>query len=154
SGNPQNEDQLLIIDPPADVSQRFRLGNQVAALYTSEVELSTIPMLQTVAGGIAHLRIGEHFLDVYSQQHGAVIHLPALGLICGGEFGSDSTVPRLAPASDGSDELETLRLLARLVKQSRLAFYIPHIGAESSDKIVVMERLASDVAYLHALRRA
>jgi len=154
TGKTQSEDQLLIIDPPSDVSQRFRLGNQVAALFTAEPEGSSVPLLQTVAGGIAHLRIGDHFLDIYSQSHGAIVHLPALGIICGGEFGSDCTVPRLAPGSDGSDELESLRLLARLAKQHRLAFYIPHTGDETSDKVVVMERLAEEVAYLHALRRA
>jgi hypothetical protein len=154
SGGSQSEDQLLIIDPPIDLSQRFRLGGQVAALFTGEVEPTTIPLVQTVAGGIAHLRIGNHFLDIYSQKHGSIVHLPALGILLGGEFGSDSTVPRLAAGSDGSEELETLRLLARLVKQSRLSLYLPHVGTESSDKVVVMERLAGDVAYLHALRRA
>jgi hypothetical protein len=147
------DDQLLIIDPPAGINERFRLGNQVAALFTGEAEPTPIALLQTQAGGIAHLRIGDHFLDVYSQQHGAIVHLPALGILCGGNFGSDGTVPRLAADSDGSDELETLRLLARLVKQHRLALYIPHIGTETADQVVVMERLAADVAYLHTLSR-
>jgi hypothetical protein len=110
-------------------------------------------LLQTQAGGVAHVRIGDHFLDLYSQRHATIVHLPALGILCGGEFGSDSTVPRLAAGSDGSNELETLRLLARLVKQHRLSLYIPHIGAELSDKVTIMERLAADVAYLHGLRR-
>ncbi len=147
------DDQLLIIDPPADLNQRFRLGNQVAALFTGAPEPTSLALLQTEPGGVAHLRIGEHFLDVYSQQHGAVVHLPALGVICGGNFGSDSTVPQLATGSDGSDELDTLRLLARLVKQHRLAFYIPRTGTELTDKVGVMERLAVDVGYLHGLRR-
>lgn len=153
SSNAPNEDQLLIIDPPADLSQRFNLGNQVAALFTGTTESNSIALLQTVPGGIAHVRIGEHFLDIYSQHHGAVIHLPALGIICGGDFGSDSTVPRLAPTSDGNEELETLRLLARLVKQHKLALYIPRVGNESADKMAVIERLAGDVGYLHGLRR-
>jgi hypothetical protein len=152
-GGAGSEGQLLIIDPPADANRRFRLGNQVAALFTGPREAPSIPLLQTQAGGVAHVRIGDHFLDLYSQRHGVIVHLPALGIICGGEFGSDSTVPRLTDGSDGSDELESLRLLARLVKQHRLSLYIPHIGAELSDKVTVMERLAADVAYLHALQR-
>ena len=151
--NASSEDQLLIIDPPADISQRFRLGNQVAALFTGTPEPTTVALMQTVPGGVAHLRIGDHFLDIYSQLHSAIVHLPALGIICGGNYASDSTMPRLADGSDGSDELDTLRLLARLVKQHRLALYIPRIGAEIADKIVVMGKLAADVGYLHALRR-
>jgi hypothetical protein len=153
SDNAPSDDQLLIIDPPADINQRFRLGSKVATLFTGTPEATPIALLQTVPGGVAHIRIGDHFLDIYSQGFGAVVHLPALGIICGGDFASDSTVPRLASASDGSDELETLRLLARLVKQHRLSLYIPRIGAEITDKVVVMERLAGDVAYLHGLRR-
>ena len=152
SGLP-SDDQLLIIDPPADINQRFKLGTQTAALFTGAPTATSIALLQTVPGGVAHLRIGEHFLDVYSQRYGAVVHLPALGVICGGEFGSDQTVPRLAAASDGSDELETLRLLARLLKQHRLAFYIPRIGSEMSDKFAVMGKLAEDVGYINNLRR-
>ena len=152
TGGAPTDDQLLIIDPPADLNQRFKLGSQVAALYTGTPQPTSVPLMQTVAGGVAHLRIGEHFLDVYSQQQGAVVHLPALGIICGGTFGSDSIVPQLAPNSDGSDELETLRLLARLIKH-KMALYIPHIGGETADKMVIMERLATDVAYIHALRR-
>jgi hypothetical protein len=148
-----NDDQLLIIDPPADISQRFKLGNQTAALFTGAPEATPIALLQTVPGGVAHLRVGEHFLDVYSQRYGAVVHLPALGVICGGEFGSDQTVPRLAATSDGSDELETLRLLARLLKQHRLAFYISRVGSEMTDKYAVMEKLAGDVGYINNLRR-
>jgi hypothetical protein len=143
----------LIIDPPTDITQRFRLGSQVAALFTGMPEPTPLALLQTVPGGLAHIRIGDHFLDVYSQGEGAVIHMPALGIICGGDFGSDVGVPSLASNSEGSDELDTLRLLARLVKQHRLALYLPHYGSEIKDKVVVMERLAADVAYLHALRR-
>lgn len=146
-------EQLLIINPPADLSQRFRLGDQVAVLFTGEAQPTTQPQVKTEAGGVAHLRIGDHFLDIYSQHYSAVVHLPALGIIYGGGFGSDSMLPSLAPTSDGSDELDTLRLLARLVKQHRLALYIPTVGNETPEKVVVMERLAADVAYLHALRR-
>jgi hypothetical protein len=144
AGNAPNDEQLLVIDPPADISRRFRLGNQVAALFTAMPESSAIPLLQTIPGGVAHLRIGDHFLDIYSQQQSALVHLPALGIICGGDFGSDVTVPRLTSGSDGSDELETLRLLARLVKQHRLSLYIPRTGSESADKMLLMERLAGD----------
>ncbi len=148
-----SDDELLIIDPPADINQRFKLGTQVAALFTSTPETSSIPLLQTVPGGVAHVRIGDHFLDIYSQQHSAVVHLPALGIFCGGDYGSDSIVPRIAAGSDGSDELETLRLLARLIKQHRVSLYIPRTGNQLTDKMSVMEKLAGDVAYIHGLRR-
>ena len=59
----------------------------------------------------------------------------------------------LAPGSDGTEELETLRLLARLVKERERLLYIPRTGSLSEDKVTVMTRLAEDVAYLHGLRR-
>ncbi len=146
-------DQLLLIDPPLDIRQRFKLEGDLAVLFTGKTEEVGLPALQTAAGGVAHIRIGEHFLDVYTQRQGAIVHLPALGILCGGHFGSDAILPPIAPGSDGSEELETLRLLARLVKQSRLQLYIPRIGALSSTPTEVMMRLAADVAYLHSLRR-
>jgi len=85
----------------------------------------------------AHIRIGEHFLDIYSGLENNVAHLPAVGVLCGGGFGSDALPPAIAIGSDGGHELDTLRLLARLVKQSRIQLFI----------------LADDVAYLHGLRR-
>jgi len=146
-------DQLLLIDPPADVRQRFKLDGDVAVLFTGAPQDVGLPQVQTVAGGVAHLRVGEHFLDIYTQSQSAVIYLPALGLLCGGSFGSDATLPILAAGSDGSEELDTLRLLARLVKQSRFQLYIPQIGALSHVQTEVMARLAQDVGYLHTLRR-
>jgi len=146
-------DQLLIIDPPADLATRFKIGSQTAALFTGPPQPTTVPLVHTVPGGVAHIRMGDHFLDVYSHAGGAVIHLPPLGIICSGGFGSDVTVPVLAPDSDGSGELDTLRLLARLLKQHKLALLIPHAGTWLEDKLAVMERFAADVAYFHGLRR-
>jgi len=146
-------DQLLLIDPPADVRQRFKLEGDLAVLFTGKAEEVGLPALQTAAGGVAHIRIGEHFLDIYTQRQGAIVHLPALGILCGGHFGSDASLPQIAPGSDGNEELDTLRLLARLIKQSRLQLYIPRIGALCSTPTEVMMRLAADVAYLHGLRR-
>ncbi len=146
-------DQLLIIDPPADVGQRFTLEGNVAVLFTGAAQEVGLPQLQTLAGGIAHIRIGEHFLDIYTRQQGAVVHLPALGILCGGSFGSDSALPQLAANSTGQEEVETLRLLARLLKQSRLQLYIPQVGMVSNSQSEVMMRLAQDVAYLHNLQR-
>jgi len=146
-------EQLLLIDPPPDVRQRFKLEGDVAVLATGAPLDVGLPQLQTVAGGVAHLRVGEHFLDIYTQSQGAVVHLPALGILCGGLFGSDAALPRLASGSTGDEELDTLRLLARLVKQSRLQLYIPQRGALSSNQTEIMQRLAQDVAYLHTLRR-
>ena len=150
---PTGEDQLLLIDPPADVSARFRLEGQVAATFTAEPVPVDVPLVQTLAGGVAHLRIGEHFVDLYSQTQSAVVHLPAVGILCSGWFGSDATVPLLAPGSDGDDELETLRLLARLVKERRLQMLIPRVGSLATETPSAMRLLAEDVAYLHGLRR-
>ncbi|HMN29505.1 MAG TPA: hypothetical protein PKE45_15250, partial [Caldilineaceae bacterium] len=92
-------------------------------------------------------------LDLYSQRIGTIVHLPGLGILCGGVFGSDALLPQLAPGSDGSEELDALRLLARLVKGSRLQVYIPKWGSLAENGAEVLRRLANDVAYLHNLRR-
>lgn len=147
------QEQLLLIDPPADVAERFRLPAQTAILFTGEPTAVGLSFLETKPGGVAHLRIGEHFLDLYSQVGSAVVYLPALGIVCGGSFGSDAILPAVAPGSTGDQELATLRLLAQLVKQRRFQLYIPHIGALSRSPVEMMERLAADVAYLHGLRR-
>jgi len=146
-------DQLLIVDPPADVTTRFRLAGDVAVLFTGAVIDVDLPLVQTIAGGVAHIRIGAHFLDVYVQPAGTVVYLPATGVVLGGGLGSDVAPPRLAPGSDGSDELETLRLIARLLKTRHFQLYIPRLGTLAVEKAAVMERLAVDVAYLHRLRR-
>lgn len=146
-------DRLLLIDPPADVGDRFTLAEENAILFTGAPLETGLPALQTQPGGVAHLSIGEHLLDVYSQQNGNVVYFPTLGVLCGGEFGGDLTLPLLAPSSDGSDEIESLRLLAQLVKQRRMELYIPRVGSLSRDRVDVMGRLAGDVGYLHSLRR-
>lgn len=154
-GNPLQpaQEQLLLIDPPADVVSRFRLPTETAVLFTGEPTAVGLALLQTQPGGVAHLRIGQHFLDLYAQPASAVIYLPALGIVCGGAFGSDVRLPSVAVASTGEQELETLRLLAHLVKQRRFQLYIPHTGTFSSSPVAMMERLAADVAYLHGIRR-
>lgn len=146
-------DQLLIVDPPADVATRFRLEGDVAVLFTGEVIDVDLPLVQTIAGGVAHIRIGEHFLDIYVQPAGTVVYLPATGVVLGGSLGSDVAPPRLAPGSDGGDELDTLRLIARLLKTRHFQLFIPRLGTLVTDKTAVMERLAVDVEYLHGLRR-
>lgn len=146
--------QLLIVDPPADAAERFRLAEDVAALYTGDRPLAAaIPRVELLPGGVAHVRIGEHFLDVYVQRAGVVVYLPAVGVLLSGDYGSDALPPRIVPGSDGSDELETLRLLARLIKHENFQLCVPHVGATVKEKVKVMERLAADVAYLHGLRR-
>ena len=154
-GNPLQpaQEQLLLIDPPADVAVRFRLPTETAVLFTGESTAVGLAHLQTQPGGVAHLRIGQHFLDLYAQPASAVIYLPAVGIVCGGAFGSDVHLPTVAVASTGEQELETLRLLAQLVKQRRFQLYIPHIGMVSSHAVEMIERLAADVAYLHGARR-
>lgn len=147
------QDQLLIIDPPANVSTRFQVEGNVATLFTGPVIETGFPLLQTETGGVAHIRIGAHYLDLYSQRQSTVIHLPALGVLCGGTFGSDRLPPTIAATSNGSDELETLRLLAGLIKGRRLQLYIPAVGELCRDLVETMGRLAADVAYLHEIRR-
>ena len=146
-------DRLLIIDPPADVSARFGVAEETATLFTCAAEDVGLPRVQTRLGGVAHINIGQHLLDIYSQRHANLVHFPAMGVLCGGAFGSDLALPELGEGSDGEDEIESLRLLARLLKGRRLQLYIPRIGSISSDKIEVMKRLAGDVSYLHGLRR-
>ena len=145
-------DQLLIIDPPADLANRFVLEGNVAVLFSGEAVDVGIAQVETRPGGLAHLRIGDHFLDVYTQARYNVVHLPALGMLLGGPFGSDQLPPRLATGSNGDDELATLRLLAGLIKRG-IQLYIPRTGALIDDRMTMMTRLADDVAYLHGLRR-
>lgn len=146
-------DRLLIIDPPHDVGTRFDVAEETATLYTCAASDVDLPRVQTRPGGVAHINIGQHLLDIYSQQHANLVYFPAMGILCGGAFGSDLALPELGEGSDGEDEIESLRLLARLVKGRRLQLYIPRVGSVSSDKVEVMGRLAADVSYLHGLRR-
>lgn len=150
---PNGADQLLIVDPSPDAATRFRLEGRVAVVYTAEALSVDLPLVHTVAGGVAHIRLGEHFVDIYSQKTCNVVVLPALGIVCSGQFGSGHTLPLLAAASDGSDELDTCLLLARLLKQHRLQLLIPHTGGLIDDKALALDHLATDVSYLHGLRR-
>ncbi len=146
-------DRLLIIDPPYDVATRFDVAEETATLFTSAARDVGLPLVQTQPGGVAHINVGQHLLDIYSQQHANLVYFPAMGILCGGAFGSDLALPELGEGSDGEDEIESLRLLARLVKGRRLQLYIPRNGSVSSDKVEVMGRLAADVSYIHGLRR-
>ena len=149
----QAQDEFLLIDPPSDVTSRFRLEGRVAALYTGETHHPGVAVVHSLPGGLAHVRIGDHLLDIYSQKGRAVVHLPALGVICAGDLGSDATLPAVAESTNGDEELAALRLLARQVRGRKLQLFIPSVGALSNDLVEVMERLAEDVAYLHSLRR-
>lgn len=147
-------DQLLLIDPPEDAAARFSLAENTAVLYTRPDPPDIgLPQIQTMAGGVAHVGVGQHLLDIHSLPAGNIVYLPAVGVLCGGRFGSDLSLPALAPRSDGSAELDALRLLAQLVKARNMQIYIPHTGSLSSDRVDVMSRLATDVGYLHTLRR-
>ena len=149
-GSPE---RLLIIDPPPDVGTRFDVADETATLFTCPARDVGLPRVETRPGGVAHINVGQHLLDIYSQQHANLVYFPAMAILCGGAFGSDLTLPELGEDSDGEDEIESLRLLARLVKGRRLQLFIPRIGSVSSDKVEVMGRLAADVSYLHGLRR-
>lgn len=145
-------DRLLLIDPPADVLQRFRLEGEAAVLFTSMPIETGLPSLQTQDGGVAHIRIGDHFLDIYSQSGSNLVHFPAIGILCGGPFGSDVLLPNVSTASDGKIELDALRLLASLLKRQHFQLFVPRHGSIDEDKVEVMKRLAADVAYLNGLR--
>lgn len=146
-------DQLLLIDPPADATERFSLPENTAVLFTGESEDIGLPLVQTQPGGVAHVGVGQHMLDIYSHATANIIFLPALGVLCGGRFGSDLLLPALAPRSDGSAELDSLRLLAQLVKGRKVTMYIPYTGSLATERMEIMTRLANDVSYLHSLRR-
>ncbi|MEM7129716.1 MAG: hypothetical protein AAF702_25515 [Chloroflexota bacterium] len=154
---PQETTELLLIDPPRDAVERFRLEGNVAALYTTPLATEspslTFPQVQTQAGGVAHIRIGDHFLDLHSFQAGTIIHLPTLGIVCSGVLGSDALLPLIADHTDGDDVLNALRFLASLVKNQHFQLMIPQCGTAVSDAVDVMGRLAADVAYIHALQR-
>jgi hypothetical protein len=153
AGPSNNSSQLLVIDPPADLTRRFRIEGDAAVLFTGSPMDTGLPLVQTVAGGVAHVRVGDHFLDVYAQRNGCIVHLPALGILCSGAYGSTAGLPALGPGSTGAEELDTLRLLARLVRERRVQLCIPQVGTLGNDPVEVMARLAADVAYLHGLRR-
>lgn len=144
---------LLIVDPPADIADRFRLEDDVATLFTGVRPPVSLPQVELVSGGVAHIRVGDHFLDIYVQKAGVIGYLPAVGVLLSGDYGSDALPPRIVAGSDGGDELETLRLLARLIKHENFQLCVPHVGSTIREKTAVMERLAADVAYLHGLRR-
>jgi hypothetical protein len=147
-------DQLLLIDPPPDVADRFSLAENTAALFTGpEMPKVGLPQMQTLAGGVAHISVGQHLLDIHSRQGGNIVYFPTLGILCGGTFGSDLLLPQMASGSDGGEEIEALRLLAQLVKARRPKLYIPQAGSLGQDIVDVMTRLANDVGYLHNLRR-
>jgi len=147
-------DQTLLIDPPPDAAERFRFDGQVSALYTvAGAADEGFLTVQTVPGGVAHIRIGNHYLDIYSERGGTLIALPAIGLLYSGGVGSDSVVPVVGEGSDGSAELDVLVAAARLVKGLRLQLMIPRYGEWEYDKAEALHRLAGDVAYLHRLRR-
>ena len=151
-------DQLLIVDPPPNLEARFRLEGDVAVLYTTEETgrqdaPGGFARVQTMAGGVAHIRIGEQFLDIYSQRarrrrsparYRRAVRRCVRQRRC-------ATAP--GRGLDGEEELDTLRLIARILKGHHFQLYIPYLGAMVQDKLAVMERLAADVAYLHGLRR-
>ena len=146
-------DELLIVDPPPDLRERYKVQERTAVLFTGAPVEVGFPAVLTMAGGEAHLRIGQHFVDLYPTRAGTALYLPAVGLIAAGDYGSDQVPPRIAAGSDGGEELEMLRLLARLLKGRHFQLFVPRIGALEGDPLAVMNRLAADVSYLHNLRR-
>lgn len=149
-------DELLLIDPPADTSH-FVLPERTAVLFTNGAADRPAPAgtarVETRPGGTAHIRVGEHLMDLHTLGFHTLVHLPAAALLCSGTFGSRALPPRLTPGSDARDEIEALRLAARLVREGRVRLLIPHAGEPEQDPVAMMERLADDLSYIHALRR-
>jgi hypothetical protein len=167
-------DRLLLIDPPPDLHSRFRVEGDVAILLShtprkqanedaAELDADELdaPRLETQPGGTAHIRLGNHFLDIFTQQYYSVVFLPALGILYSGVFGSDVDLPCLPSINHSTkqepepieDALLTVRLLASLAKSRSVKLLIPHMGELAEETVPIMERLAADVAYLHNLQR-
>lgn len=144
---------MLLIDPPADVRSRFVLPERVVALATEGAIPPGVATLESQPGGIAHLRIGEHLVDLHAFAERTAIFFPALGLLCAGGFGQRELPPRLDQGDGGEEELTVLRLLARIVRERRIQLYVPRTGEPVSDIMQVMSALAEDVGYIHSLRR-
>lgn len=149
----QDSDELLLIDPPEDAAERFQLDGRVAALHTVSGARGSLPQIRTEAGGIAHIRIGEHFLDIYSFRGSNVVHVPALGMICSGPWGSDTVLPLITEGSFARDELDILKLLASLIKSRHFQLLIPSRGTVAQELVSALRRLAEDVDYIHSMRR-
>lgn len=148
------QDELLVVDPPRDLNEHFVAPERLAGVTTDSAPLPAgVSALEVKAGDVAHIRIGEQLIDVHGFAGGAVVHLPTVGIVCGGDYASSALVPRLAAGSDGSDELQRLRLIARLVRERRVHVYVPRTGELISDGVPLMERLAADVGHIHGLRR-
>lgn len=172
--DPTTPDRLLLIDPPPDLHSRFRVEGDVAILLShtprqqgkEDAGELDAPRLETQPGGTAHIRLGNHFLDIFTQQYYSVVFLPALGILYSGVFGSDVDLPCLPPVNHGTkqeseaiedamveDAIATVRLLASLAKSRAVKLLIPRMGELAEDTVPIMERLAADVAYLHNLQR-
>ncbi len=146
-------DELLLVDPPEDVRNRFTLPDRVVAVSTTGAAPAGLTTLDSQPGGVAHLRIGEHLVDLHTFANRTVVHLPAVGLLCAGEFGQHDLPPRLQHGESGEEELAVLRLLARIVRERRIQLFLPHTGEPVGDILQVMSALAEDVGYIHSLRR-
>jgi hypothetical protein len=146
-------DELLLVDPPDDVRSRFTLPDRVAAVVTSGAVPAGLATLDSQPGGVAHLRIGEHLVDLHAFPHRTVVHLPAVGLLCVGEFGQRELPPRLQQGESGEEELAVLRLLARIVRERHIQLLLPRTGEPIGDIMQMMSALAEDVGYIHAVRR-
>ena len=132
------------------------MAEETATLFTCAAEDVGLPRVQTRLGGVAHINIGQHLLDIYSQRHANLVHFPAIGVLCGGAFGSDLALPELGEGSDGEDEIESLRLLARLLKGRRLQLYIPAhrlhlVGQDRGDEAIGGGRQLSPRSAAHRL---
>lgn len=145
-------DELLLIDPPAD-SSAFVLPARTAVILTQPEGGAPVPpgaaRVQTQPGGVAHIRVGDHLLDLYSFAGVTLVHLPALRLLCSGPLGSGLSGVAGGVAGGAEGALEALRLAARLVREDRVQLLIPALGTPAIGRVEAMARLAEDVNRLH-----
>lgn len=147
-------DELLLIDPPDDARSRFTLPERVVAVSTTGAAPAGLATLERQADGVAHLRVGDHLVDLHTFEQRTVAHMPAVGLLCSGEFAQVALPPRILLGSNGDEELAVLRLLARIVRERRVQLLLPRHGDARIDIMQTMSALAEDVGYIHSVRRA
>ena len=87
---------------------------------------AAISTLETQSGGIAHVRIGDHLLDIYAQQGATVVHIPALGIPLRRLLGA-TRWPRWPTAATAARNW-TAAPAQRLQCATGVQLFIPHVG--------------------------
>lgn len=147
-------DELLLVDPPADVTARFQLPERTAVLTSGpDAPQPPLPTLHPADQAVVHVQVGQHLLDILGMGPWRVVYLPAVGLLWSGSFGSQVVVPRVRSRLEVEMGVQVLRTMARIVRERRLQVLIPRIGEPVWDRVEAMTRLAEDLVYLQGLLR-